>query len=132
MKYKLLKDLPFAKAGEMVEVTSVGYAVVDEGGLRVTEVESKKVELGKYECSLPKDANVSEWLEEVDERWKPGMFKTYFYFDSVGDVHVTDWANCSVDEARYKSGNCFRTREKAQRAAEEVKKTLQEFHKNNP
>ena len=51
-------------------------------------------------------ATFSDWFEEVDERWKPEELEVYYF--------------------------CFKTAEEAQRAAEQIKALLKEFHKNNP
>ena len=120
MKYKLLKDLPWVKAGTICENTSN-----DDFGLRNMWVP----DYGNIGIHV---ATFSDWFEEVDERWKPKLNSTYFYLNPENEVNVTTWDEYLIDSKRFRFGNCFKTQEKAKQAAEQIKALLKEFHKNNP
>ena len=62
----------------------------------------------------------------MSERWKPE--DTYYFIDSIGMVGSLKWCDDSADKAYYKIGNCFRTREEAEAASENVKALLLGLH----
>lgn len=126
MKFKLLKDLPWASKGQVVyaDETVVGglcafsFRDEDDKKLGVMTMTSNQF---------------YDWFEEVDERWKPEEEETYYYLDTSGSVGDLYWFGDSNHlQRQYNFGNCFRTRELAERAAEQIKALLKEFHKNNP
>lgn len=130
MKYRLKKDLPWAKAGEDLPWAKAG---------EVCEGERPKdtyywVNIKGLQLHI-RAQEFSDWFEEVDEQWKPRMGDTYYFFENYGTIVEDRWScDCDemvVDEERWKLGNCFRTRELAERAAEEIKALLKEFHKKN-
>lgn len=125
MKWILKKDLPWASAGQIVSAdsTSIGrfhaFSIYDE--------DNKK--LGAVTMT---DNQFYDWFEKVDERWKPEEYEVYYFVGTECDIGYLKWEKYVADEDRYKVGNCFKTKEAAQRAAEEIKALLKEFHKNNP
>jgi hypothetical protein len=131
MKYKLKRDLPFAKAGDLVEAwEDVVAAVLDNGSSTVKTV-GKKIRLNNLWCDVPLEC-WGDWFEEVDERWKPKQSE-YYYFIAANNIECVKWCDMHQgDKALYEAGNCFRTRELAEQAAEQIKALLKEFHKNNP
>lgn len=67
----------------------------------------------------------------MTERWKPEFGDVYWVVTSRGDV--TDcrcWHADWFDTGQYTFGNCFRTEEEAETAAEKVKALLLDLHKN--
>lgn len=119
MKYKLLKDLPWAKAG----TTCKGFC--DDFSTYYINIPNE----GSF--GFP-EATFSDWFEEVDERWKPKQSE-YYYFIAANSIECVKWCDMHQgDKALYEAGNCFRTRELAEQAAEQIKALLKEFHKNNP
>ncbi len=74
----------------------------------------------------------SAWMEWAEsrkpKRWRAEEGKQYYYLDScitsTLEVDECVWG----DNTRYDKGNCFKTREDADKAAEEVRKTLIKFH----
>lgn len=61
----------------------------------------------------------------VNWRWKPKDGETFYYFDEIGQIlsdSYDDFSNGPISDF----GNCFRTREEAEAAAERVKKVLNE------
>lgn len=101
MKYKLLKDLPFAKAGEVFE--RVTYKSKD--GLSDYDYfkTSKREKDGEDEVLFTIDYNYfldnfDEWFEKIEEpttsvRRTPKMGEKYFYIDEYGNVEREIWDN---------------------------------------
>lgn len=71
---------------------------------------------------------VEQPKEEVKERWKPSFGCKYWYvgiYDFqffVADFH---WGNDDVDFINHDTGNCFKTEQEAQSAANKIKALLQ-------
>jgi hypothetical protein len=66
------------------------------------------------------------------ERWKPKEREIYFSVDTIfGETACITNLNEHEDILRYDIGNCFKSKEEAERALEKVKKTLLNFHKEN-
>lgn len=125
MKYRLKKDLPWANKGQIIyaDETVVGgwtaWSIRDEDDKKLGVVTMNS-------------RTFYEWFEEVDERWKPEPNETYYFMEAGGDVTETHNDGGRGDKNLISIGNCFRTRELAERAAEQIKALLKEFHKNNP
>lgn len=103
MKYKVLKAWQGVEVGEVVDL---------ETGL-----------LGKLPL-LVELMVAAGFIEEVDERWKPKKGDEYFYVDKDGQVGEYHWVGFWFDNILFDFGNCFRTREEAEAAAERVKEAL--------
>lgn len=61
-------------------------------------------------------------------RWKPGSKEIYYYVHATGTVEYDTWGPDWHDFALYDAGNCFRTKAKAEAAAEKVKALLLSLH----
>jgi hypothetical protein len=64
---------------------------------------------------------------ETEQRWQPSYGVKYWYIGSNdGQFFVADfhWGNDDVDFVNHDTGNCFKSREAAQKAAEAIKKYL--------
>lgn len=61
-------------------------------------------------------------VEEVEEEWKPKKNDWYFSVGNEGEAVSCYWSDHRADEARFKVGNCYPTREAAEAAAARVKK----------
>lgn len=122
-KYKLLKDTPCAKAGEICKVSHYdGKEIMstDEGFTAMCADDLEHIR--SYE-------EFDEWFEEVDDKpWEPKDGEKYFYIPS--ETHCLDENSLFAaifhdynkkDEARLSIGNCFRTREDAEKAVEKLK-----------
>lgn len=116
-RYKLVKDLPTFELGdEFVLIEGIGLQHVLEGcdGAIVYT-----------EATLEKFPNIlADWFEEIEEqtRWKPEKFQKYYRVGSDGEVYDDAWANGSIiDNGRFEIGNCFKTKEEAEQAAEYLK-----------
>lgn len=66
--------------------------------------------------------------EEVKERWQPSYGCKYWYIGiNDGQFFIADfhWGNDDVDFVNHDIGNCFKTKEEAQSAADKIKAFLQ-------
>ena len=109
-KYKLLKDLPTFKAGDI-------FYLSDRGNLFR---ESDNIVAYNW-STLDKFTNIlTDWFDEIKEqtRLKPDAGQTYYFLDSNGLVYDNTWADDSIDRSRFEIGNCFKTEEEIERAIE--------------
>jgi len=64
---------------------------------------------------------------ETEQRWQPSYGVKYWYIGSNdGQFFVADfhWGNDDVDFVNHDTGNCFKSREAAKKAAEAIKQYL--------
>lgn len=99
-RYKLLKDLPFAKAGEIFGLHRGG--IKDCITLFKGDEDVYTIKVGENVSEM-----FDEWFEEVRE---------YFYIDSKGDIEYSknEW-NEDVVEDHKLIGNYFETKEEAEK-----------------
>ena len=62
----------------------------------------------------------------VDYKWKPKVGDNYYYIDLFLDVVDDIWSDDRMDALVYTSGNCFRTKEEAQKYADKFSEILKE------
>ena len=114
-RYKLKKDTPAFKAGTECYIEEAGNMVPCRG-ISYTIV---------HKDQLEKNPNIlTDWFEEIKEstRWKPEKFQKYYYVGNAGSVYDDNWANGSaIDNGRFEIGNCFQTKEEAERVVEYLK-----------
>ena len=113
-RYKLKKDTPAFKAGTECYIEEAGNMVPCRG-ISYTIV---------HKDQLENNPNIlSEWFEEVREstRWKPEIDQKYYFIRTSGYVYDSIWTNDSIDDGRFEIGNCFQTREEAERTVEYLK-----------
>lgn len=126
MKYKLLKDLPFAKAGEVFE--RVTYKSKD--GLSDYDYfkTSKREKDGEDEVLFTIDYNYfldnfDEWFEKIEEptdsiHWTPKKDDEYFWMNSYGETQPDVWDGDSIDSMRLALGMVYCTEEECEKAKE--------------
>ena len=68
------------------------------------------------------------WTKPKPEAWKPASSEDYWTVNGSMRVNCETNINASFDIARIAVGNCFRTYEEAEEAAEELRKCLKAFH----
>lgn len=122
MKYKLLKDLPFAKAGEVFERVTYKSkdGLSDYDYLKI----SKREKDGEDETVFTIDRNyfldnLDEWFEKIKAdsiHWKPKVGEKYFYINEYGDIECETWNNDDVDDRLMAMGLIRRTEEKCEEA----------------
>ena len=112
-RYKLLKNLPTFKAGEIFYLSDTGNL------LR----ESDNVPAYSW-STLEKFPNIlTDWFEKIKEptRWKPEADQKYYFSDNDGSVGYNRWDGDHIDRNRLEIGNCFKTKEEAERVVEYLK-----------
>ena len=62
------------------------------------------------------------------ERWKPKPGEEYWFIWDTGQMKNKVWGTCSYDERQWAIGNCFQTRQHAERAREGLQEYLRRFH----
>ena len=112
-RYKLKKDTPAFKAGTECYIEEAGHMVPCRG-ISYTIV---------HKDQLEKNPNIlAEWFEEIKPtRWKPEMHQIYRYINSDSYVYGNSWADDYFDNGRFEIGNCFQTKEEAERVVEYLK-----------
>ena len=113
-RYKLKKDTPAFKAGTECYIEEAGNMVPCRG-ISYTIV---------HKDQLEKNPNIlTDWFEEVKEqtRWKPELGYKYYLSDSDGSIYDSVWSNDYIDRSRSEIGNCFESREEAEKAVEKLK-----------
>ena len=112
-RYKLKRDLPTFKAGEVFYLSDTGNL------LR----ESDNVPAYSW-STIDKFPNIlTDWFEEIKEstRWKPEMHQIYRYINSDSYVYGNSWVDDYFDNGRFEIGNCFQTGEEAEKVVEYLK-----------
>lgn len=111
-KYKLLKDLPVGKAGDIV--------FEHQGDICFKQ--------GPLICNTGLSADLlvpsSEWFEIVenpkDGRWMPQYGEEYWYINDYGEVESVNWTENEEDIWRYQSGAVYRTERRCIQARERI------------
>lgn len=125
-RYKLLKDLPTFRAGDLFELRDDGCLYWVRGWRNPDEVKYYDKEVIAYHKNTLKffPNILTDWFNEIEEptRWKPEMGQTYYHVGGDGWVYDDTRVNYSaVDNGRFEIGNCFKTVEEAERAVEYLK-----------
>lgn len=116
-RYKLLKDLPTFKAGDLFYISEYG-ALVHKGG----DPDGYNV-MAYAQSTLEKFPNIlTEWFEEIPNptdsiHWKPKIGQRYFYIDD-GYVFSDVWIDSRVDNRRYMAGAIYCAEADAKKALE--------------
>lgn len=115
-RYKLKRDLPTFKAGDEFSYINGNLIECKPNGTTGICLYSAN--------TLEKFPNIlADWFEEVKEptRWKPVPGDTYWSLDGVGYVNYYESSGGTYTALRVSIGNCFKTREETERAAEYLK-----------
>lgn len=112
-RYRLKKDTPAFKAGTECYIEEAGNMVPCRG---ISYVIVHKEQLEQNPDIL------TDWFEEIKPtRWKPELGRRYYLSDSNGSVYESVWSNDYIDRSRLEIGNCFQTKEEAEKAVEKLK-----------
>ena len=115
-RYKLKKALPTFKVGDIFYLTeSKNLFHESDGRIRVI-----------YNCAeIDKFPNIFDWFEEIKEttRWKPERNQKYHCVGSDGRIYDDAWDDflSGTAQDRFDMGNCFQTKEEAERVVEYLK-----------
>lgn len=113
-RYKLLKDLPTIKAGEVFKETVTGY---NEKNLlvRIAPLNAKSPRLKVQDID-----NFDEWFEEVEEptdsiHWKPRIGDRCFILENA-NIRSASYTGMLHDYNAWRTGKTFRTEEECEKA----------------
>ncbi len=118
-EYKLLKDLPTFKAGDI-------FTLTENGDLRLKQTVDERNEgrlIFAYSAqTLKKFPEIlKEWFEEIPEehkRWRAGHKGFYYYVDDWGRVQFCVEGFIDSDDYLYSIGNYFDSIDKAEKHKE--------------
>lgn len=122
-RYKLLKDLPTFKAGQLAYISKTGNLVAGTPENQKT-TETGLIIMIYHETTLKKFPNIlTEWFEEIEEptdsiHWEPKKDDEYFWMNSYGETQPDVWEGDSIDIMRLALGMVYRTEEECERARE--------------
>lgn len=116
-RYRLLKDLPTFKAGDLFYISEYG-ALVHNGG----DPDGYNV-MAYAQSTLEKFPNIlTEWFEEIQEEptdsihWEPLPGDIYWYLSNTGVVLKKQWMSSPDDIMRHVIGNTYRTEKECEKA----------------
>lgn len=123
-RYKLLKDLPTFKAGQLAYISKTGNLIAGTPENQKT-TETGLIIMIYHETTLKKFPNIlTEWFEEIQEPtdsiyWKPKKGDEYFYISDYGSVESDIWRGYHVDNERLALGFIYCTEERCRKAREQ-------------
>lgn len=120
-QYRLLKDLPTFKAGQLAYISKTGNLIAGTPENQMT-TETGLIIMIYHETTLKKFPNIlTEWFEEIQEptdsiHWKPKYDDWYFYISDHGSVCSDIWNDNYTDNKRLAFGFVYRTEEECEKA----------------
>lgn len=120
-RYKLLKDLPTFKAGQLAYISKTGNLIAGTPENQET-TDYGLIIMIYHETTLKKFPNIlTEWFEEIKEpvnsvHWKPKIAEKYFCINEYGDVEWKVWNDDDVDNRLMAMGLVYRTEEECEEA----------------
>lgn len=120
-RYKLLKDLPTFKAGQLAYISKTGNLIAGTPENQKT-TETGLIIMIYHETTLKKFPNIlTEWFEEISEptdsiHWEPRIGDEYWSFYSDGGISHNVCTGGYWDTARYEMGRTYRTEEECEKA----------------
>ena len=123
MTYKLLKDLPTFKAGQLAYISKTGNLIAGTPENQET-TDYGLILMIYHETTLKKFPNIlTEWFEEIKEptdsvHYKPKDGDDYFYISDYGNVGWEVWSDKHIDNERLALGFIYRTEKEAEKARE--------------
>ena len=113
IKYKLLKDLPTFKAGDMFYISQYGALIYDDGGFGV---------MAYSQSTLKEFPNIlTDWFEETQEKptdsihWNPRIGDRCFILENA-NIKPTLYTGRLRDCNAWRTGKIFRTEEECEKA----------------
>ncbi|MBF1637294.1 MAG: hypothetical protein HXO49_02080 [Prevotella sp.] len=119
-RYKLLKDLPTFKAGQLAYISKTGNLIAGTPENQKT-TETGLIIMIYHETTLKKFPNIlTEWFEEIEEptdsiHWKPKNGEKYWALGNT-IVYSQTWGDDEFDRDRYESGKVYKTKEEGEKA----------------
>lgn len=78
---------------------------------------------GEYEIEENKLEELKGALKEPSKAWKPEQGGEYYFLDSSCGILRSYWNDYSIDQKHLSLGNCYKTREAAEKAIRKLKIT---------
>ena len=119
-RYKLLKDLPTFKAGQLAYISKTGNLIAGTPENQKT-TETGLIIMIYHETTLKKFPNIlTEWFEEIKEpvdsiHWKPKIGDRCFVLENT-NIRLTAYTGMLRDYNAYRAGRVFRTEEECEKA----------------
>ena len=119
-RYKLLKDLPTFKAGQLAYISKTGNLIAGTPENQKT-TETGLIIMIYHETTLKKFPNIlTEWFEEIEEptdsiHWKPKIGDRCFILENA-NIRPTNYTGMLRDYNAWRTGRVFRTEEECEKA----------------
>lgn len=119
-RYKLLKDLPTFKAGQLAYISKTGNLIAGTPENQKT-TETGLIIMIYHETTLKKFPNIlTEWFEEIEEpidsiHWKPKIGDRCFILENA-NIRPTNCTGMLRDYNAWRTGRVFRTEEECEKA----------------
>jgi len=120
-QYKLIKDLPTFKAGQLAYISERGNLIA--GTPDNPETTDARIQLMMYhKQTIDKFPEIlTEWFEEIQEptdsiHWEPRIGERCWSFLADGEVVPFYWSTLPYDLARHELGNIYRTEKECEKA----------------
>mgnify|MGYP006956714739 CR=1 FL=1 len=119
-RYKLLKDLPTFKAGQLAYISKTGNLIAGTPENQKT-TETGLIIMIYHETTLKKFPNIlTEWFEEIEEptdsaHWKPKIGDRCFILENA-NIRPTAYTGMLRDYNAWHTGRVFRTEEECEKA----------------
>lgn len=119
-RYKLLKDLPTFKAGQLAYISKTGNLIAGTPENQKT-TETGLIIMIYHETTLKKFPEIlTEWFEEIKEptdsiHWKPKIDDRCFVLENT-NIRQTAYTGMLRDYNAWRTGRVFRTEEECEKA----------------
>lgn len=119
-RYKLLKDLPTFKAGQLAYISKTGNLIAGTPENQKT-TETGLIIMIYHETTLKKFPNIlTEWFEEIKEptdsiHWKPKIGDRCFVLENT-NIRPTAYTGMLRDYNAWRIGRVFRTKGECEKA----------------
>ena len=119
-RYKLLKDLPTFKAGQLAYISKTGNLIAGTPENQKT-TETGLIIMIYHETTLKKFPNIlTEWFEKIEEpvdsiHWKPKIGDRCFILENA-NIRPTNYTGMLRDYNAWSTGRVFRTEEECEKA----------------
>jgi hypothetical protein len=70
---------------------------------------------------------LDEQYKSKQEKWKPQKGERYWYMDEFCEMESYEWTGDGIDDKLFSNGNCYPTKEEAQKHVEGVRRAYKEI-----
>lgn len=114
-------DYGYKKIADSTLYTDIDYLSWCTAGVIISPVTPEEQQAFDDFCKSQGKIWNKEKLQWEKYKWEPKRNETYYFIDTTGEVTYTSNNTISLDPSRIEYGNCFQTKEQAQKVAEKVK-----------